>query len=124
MKVVNLVLTAIFCVFAALQFNDPDPWAWAIMYFFVAAVCAWSAFRPVNRLILWAGPGVCLIWMFTLLPEFVDWIEIGAPNIATGMKAETPYVEFTREFLGLAICLATLGWQLWRNRKKHVTNHN
>lgn len=114
MKILNLILAAVFCIFAALQFNDPDPWGWAALYFFVAGVSAWSVFRPVNRYIIWAGIGVCLVWMASLLPEFVDWIKLGAPNIATHMKAETPYVEFTREFLGLAICLAALGWLLYK----------
>ena len=118
MKIFNLVLAALFVLFAAVQLNDPDPLGWTAFYAFVAGVCAFAAFGKTNRYVLWAGIAVCLIWMATLLPEFINWIKMGAPNIATTMKAETPYVEFTREFLGLGIGLTALSWQLWRVRKR------
>lgn len=118
MKTLNLILAGLFLLFAAVQLNDPDPWGWVAMYAFVAGVCGFAAFEKVNRRVLWSGIAVALAWMAFLLPEFIDWVKMGAPNIATGMKAETPYVEFTREFLGLAICMGVLGWQLWRVRKR------
>lgn len=118
MKIINLALTGLFVLFAAVQYNDPDPWGWAAMYAFVAGVCGFAAFGKVNRYVLWAGIAVCLVWMSTLLPEFINWIRTGAPNITGEMKATTPYIEFTREFLGLGICLAVLGWQTWKVRKR------
>ncbi len=118
MKTLNLILAGLFLLFAIVQLNDPDPWGWTAMYAFVAAVCGFAAFGKTNRYVLWAGIAVALAWMAFLLPEFINWVKMGAPNIATSMKAETPYVEFTREFLGLLICLGALGWQLWRVRKR------
>ncbi len=108
----------IFASFAALQYNDPDPWRWALMYGFVAAIFGFAAFGKTNRYLLWAGIAACVVWMSLLLPEFLNWVKMGSPNIAEHMKAETPYVEFTREFLGLLICLLALTWLLWRVRKK------
>lgn len=118
MRTVNLILAALFGLFAAVQYNDPDPWRWAAMYAFITGVCMFAAFGKTNRYVLWAGIAVCVVWMGALLPEFLNWIKLGAPNIAGSMKAETPFVEFTREFLGLGICLAVLGWQIWRVRKR------
>lgn len=112
-KAINLVLTALFTLFAAWQYNDPDPWRWALMYGFVAGVCGFAAFDKMNNYVTWAGIAICIIWLAFWLPEFSNWLKLGSPNIAGQMKAETPYVEFAREFFGLMICLLALGWQLW-----------
>jgi Transmembrane family 220, helix len=118
MRVVNLILTLLFLSFAMVQYNDPDPWRWAVMYGFVAGICGFAAFGKTNRNLLWAGIAVCLVWLAFWLPDFLDWVKLGRPNIAGHMKAETPYIEFAREFFGLLVCVLTLGWQLWRVRKK------
>jgi hypothetical protein len=121
MKIFNFLLAALFLVSAGLQFNDPDPWRWAAMYLFCAGVCLFAAFGKYNRFALWVGIAVCIIWMAVWLPEFIHWLDIGAPNIAGSMKAETPYVEYTREFLGLGICLGVLIWQLFLQKKSKQT---
>jgi hypothetical protein len=118
MKITNWILAGLFLLFAAVQYNDPDPWRWALMYGFVAGACAFGAVGKWNKYVLWAGMAVCVVWAVLLLPEFVDWLRMGRPNIAEQMKAETPYIEFTREFLGLLTCLLALGWQLWLSKRK------
>ncbi|MEO1261279.1 MAG: transmembrane 220 family protein [Bacteroidota bacterium] len=112
MKVTNLILAVVFLLFAYFQVNDPDPYLWMLLYFFLAAVCLFSAYGRRNKYIIWMGIAGCTIWIFLLLPEFINWINMGMPNIAGQMKAEEPHIEFTREFLGLGICLAVLFWQL------------
>lgn len=119
-KTTNLVLAALFLIFAGLQYNDPDPWRWALMYSYVAVVCGFAAFNKQNKNVIWAGVAACLIWLAIWLPDFLNWIKIGAPNIAQQMKSETPYIEYSREFFGLVICLLALGWQLWSVRKKQI----
>lgn len=117
-KSINLVLAAMFMLFAGLQYNDPDPWRWALMYGFVGGVCGFAAFGRQNKYVIWVGVATCLVWMSVWLPDFLDWIRIGTPNIAHQMKSETPYIEYSREFFGLVICLIALVWQLWVVRKK------
>ena len=117
MKILNLLLCALFILFAAVQYNDPDPWGWMLLYFFVAAMFGLAAFGQYYRPALIAGLVVCIIWMATLIPDFLEWIKIGMPNIAEHMKAETPYIELTREFLGLVICIVGLGFVLRRGRR-------
>lgn len=123
MKIFNLFLTLLFALFAAVQFNDPDPWGWALMYGFVAAVCGFAAFGRFHAYALYLGLGIALIWMATLLPGFINWIKMGMPTITGSMKAESPHVELTREFLGLVLCILVLGWQWRRARQSDVFPH-
>ena len=114
MKILNLILAAVFVLFAYFNLNDPDPVGWVLIYFYVAAMCVFAAYGRTNKYLLWAGIAASVIWMGFLLPEFINWIKMGMPNIAGQMKAETPYIEYTREFLGLAICAGTMGWLAWK----------
>jgi hypothetical protein len=44
MKTVNLILSILFVIFAALQYNDPDPFIWIPIYLFAAFLC-WRAIK-------------------------------------------------------------------------------
>lgn len=112
MRIINLALAVIFLLFAYFQINDPDPYLWMLLYFYMAAVCIFTAYGRIHKYVIWAGIAGCLIWLVILLPEFITWVNMGMPNIAGQMKAEEPHIEFTREFLGLGICLSVLLWQL------------
>ena len=117
MKVLNLVLAVLFILFAVVQYNDPDPWGWAALYLYVAAACGMAAFGKSNKFMLILGLGVSTLWMLTLVPDFIHWVQMGMPTIVAHMKAEAPHIELTREFLGLVVCMAALGWQWYRLRK-------
>lgn len=112
MKITNYILAALFILFAYFQANDPDPYLWMLLYFYTAAICLFAGYGRKNNYFIWAGIAGCLIWMGLLLPEFINWINMGMPNIAGEMKAEAPHIEFTREFLGLGICIGVFLWQL------------
>lgn len=116
MKIINLILCFLFVLFAVVQYNDPDPYLWAPIYLFVAGVCGFAAFNKYDRRITLLGTIVLAIYTLTYVPAFVDWIRMGMPSIVETMKAEKPYVELTREFGGLVICLLALGWQLKRTK--------
>ncbi len=117
MKVLNLILAVLFILFAVVQYNDPDPWGWAALYLYVAAACGMAAFGKSNKFMLILGLGVSAIWMLTLVPDFIHWVQMGMPTIVAHMKAEAPHIELTREFLGLVVCMSALGWQWYRLRK-------
>ena len=117
MKAFNLFLAVLFLVFAIVQYNDPDPWIWIILYIFVATVSGFAAFGIYRKWVLIAGIGLCAIWMATLLPDFINWIKMGMPTITGQMKATEPHIELTREFLGLFIVLATLGLHYYRSQQ-------
>ena len=115
MKAINLTLSVLFALFAIVQYNDPDPWSWIALYGFVALISGLAAFGIYRKWAVLAGIGVCLVWMATLLPDFVNWIKMGMPTITGQMKATEPHIELTREFLGLLIALAALGWHLYKS---------
>ena len=118
MKIFNIILCILFVLFAAVQYNDPDPYIWASIYLFVAGVCGYAAYGKYNSRVTWVGLIIIGAYMISYIPAFVDWIKMGMPSIVETMKAEKSYVELTREFGGLVICVVTLGWQLYRNSSK------
>lgn len=117
MKVFNLILALLFLSFAIVQYNDPDPFLWITIYGIVTVVCALAAFKKYYIPLILGGLAICTFELITTLPEFINWINMGMPNIARTMKAETPFVEFTREFLGLTLCVGTLIFQYIQARK-------
>ena len=108
MKMRNYVIAGLFFLFALVQLNDPDPYFWVALYSYIGMVAIIRNFRPIRKVIFLAGMAVCLIELFLILPEFLNWVELGMPTITGSMKAEEPHIEFTREFLGLLIGLGTL----------------
>lgn len=118
MKITNIILSILFFLFAIVQYNDPDPWAWIGLYSFVGFVFAFAAFGKYNRWLTLAGLLICLIWMFTLVPDFINWINMGMPTITGSMKAEAPHIELTREFLGLLVAGGALAFLYFRSRKR------
>lgn len=119
MKIFNFILGILFLLFAYFQINDPDPWLWVLMYAFVAVICFLAGFGRYSKLVTIGGIIVTVIWTASLLPEFISWIQMGAPTITESMKAEAPHIEFTREFLGLFLCMIVLSFQLLQE-KKHL----
>lgn len=117
MKIFNLILTALFVLFAVVQLNDPDPYLWVIIYGAVAVISGFAVVGKYNKTIILSIAGICVIWMATLIPGVIDWIDKGMPTITGSMKAESPHIEFVREFLGLLIILLALVFHYFQARK-------
>ncbi len=104
--IVNWVVAGLFLISAALQFNDPDPWRWALVYLAASVTCLLA--RRGDRgwwLAVLVGV-VALGWAATLSPILPE-MRLG--DLAGSMKAENPRIEQSRELLGLAmIC----GWMV------------
>ena len=118
MKYLYLVLSLLFALFAYWQFNDPDSTSWVLVYGIVSFFHL-LAFR--GMLVKWSvamATAACLVWMLTMLPGFMDWINSGMPSITSEMKTEEPHIEIVREFLGLAICTIALGHLTFRAFKQ------
>ncbi|MBX2875693.1 MAG: transmembrane 220 family protein [Saprospiraceae bacterium] len=117
MKIVKIVLSVLFVLFAVVQLNDVDPWAWVALYIYVALLFGLSAAGRNHKYATIGGLALVVIWMATLLPDFINWVNMGMPTITGSMKAESPHVELTREFLGLLIVGIALGWLFISGRK-------
>ena len=110
MKISRLIVSLIFVLFAYFQWNDPDPWLWIALYLTVAAVVGIAAFRAIPKTVIYVLSTLIVIWMISLLPDFIYWVQMGMPTIAASMKAEAPHIELTREFLGLLLCGLAVWW--------------
>jgi hypothetical protein len=119
MKVVNLILAVMFLAFAFLQINDPDPILWILIYGAMAVTCVLAAFRIYSRiaiiLLLVGFLGFSIIY----IPAMKEWMAQDDRSVLFDdlAKMEHLYIEESREFLGLMICVLVLIFQLVRARK-------
>jgi len=112
MKTFNIIFCTVFVLFAALQYNDPDPYVWVPIYMYTAVLC-WLAFRnqfyPKAYLLGIAVYAVYAVYKVFDQNGLIDWItKHNAENIAETMKAQKPWIEETREFFGLVILIVVL----------------
>lgn len=112
MKIFNVVFAVLFVLFAALQWNDPDPYIWMPIYLYGAIFCALAATGNYYKGWYLFGIVACLgyaIYLFFEKDGVLSWMrDHNAENIAGSMKASTPWIEDTREFFGLFIIIIVL----------------
>jgi Transmembrane family 220, helix len=112
MKIFNIFFCIVFIIFAALQYNDPDPYVWVPIYLYAAILCALAAANRFYPAFYAAGILVYLIYAvykFFCKDGVLDWIHFhNSENIAETMKATRPWIEETREFFGLMILIVVL----------------
>lgn len=126
MKGFNIIFCFVFILFAALQYNDPDPYLWMPVYLYTAVLC-WLAFRNHYYPAAYIA-GIVVYAAYALYKVIdanglIDWIrEHNAQNIAETMKAEKPWIEESREFFGLVILIVVLVVDLVyaRRRKQNL----
>ena len=112
-KVIHYILAGLFIVFAALQYNDKDPWLWILIYGAVAIVALFKVhFAQINfgPLILTLTL-ILLFYAFTFVPSVIDFFgSTNKSDLVGKMKAEDPWIEGTREFGGLLIAIIALNY--------------
>jgi len=108
MKVLNGFLGVIMAIFAILQWNDPDGLLWIFIYGYVAVMAGMTFFNVRLRWFLLAGMVGLMVGIIVYIPDFIDWIKAGTPSVTGSMKAESPFVELVREFLGLCIAMLVM----------------
>jgi hypothetical protein len=120
-RLANLVFTGLFLLFAALQYNDPDPWRWIPIYALAALLCyRYATGEPpqagaILLMLFCAGYGV---YLFMETDGVFSWAtEHHAENLVQTMKATKPWIENTREFGGLIIVVVVLGLNYHSARK-------
>ena len=120
MRIVNFLLAVMFIVFAFLQLNDPDPIIWILVYGIMAVVCVLAMFEfyPRNLLIILAA--IYLLYSIYYFPGVKVWLsqDNKAQLFDNVAKMEHPFIEESREFLGLMINVAVLVFYIVRSRKK------
>lgn len=103
-KVIDATLAILFLLFAAVQFNDPDPLLWIAIYGIVAMISVGAFFNRYHQYTLISLIGIITVWSLILLPNVFTWLTTSNLNeIAGEMMSDKPYIEGTREFGGLLI---------------------
>ncbi len=123
MKIFNIVFVILFVFSAGLQYNDPDPYLWIPIYLYGAVLC-WLAFKnkyyPVAYL-----TGIFMYAVYAAILFFekdgvLDWYKNhNSENLVQTMKATKPWIEATREFLGLLILIIVLFVNYFYFKRKH-----
>ena len=122
MKVLNLLLATLFIVFAFVQINDPDPVVWILIYGATAVTCILAAFRQYYVPVLIGLFVIFTAYSFVFLAGVTEWLQSSDKSLLFDdiAKMQYPYIEESREFLGLFICMMTLIMHLVQSRKRKV----
>ena len=116
MKFANWGFGCLFLLAAVLQWNDPDPWRWLLVYLAAGVVSISANFRPSIWRLAAAVAIVTMLWVLVDLPGVAQDFQFG--SLVSSMKAEDPSIEKSRELLGLLIVLAWMIVILLDCRKK------
>lgn len=119
-KVISIILAILFVSFVSVQFDDPDPLLWVLIYTNMVVICAWSAFRSPHKYWIWITGVAYLIYAIFLFPGALDWFKSPDRSLLFDdlAKMQYPYIEETREFLGLLISVLVLFWIGFRHHNK------
>lgn len=121
MRIVNFVLAIMFLAFASLQLNDSnDVIIWILIYGIMAVTCVLAAFEFYLPKAIIALLAIFFIYSLTYWSGVIDWFQSPDRSLLFDdlAKMQYPYIEAAREFLGLWICIAVLGFYLYRARKR------
>jgi hypothetical protein len=122
MKYLSIFFALMFMAFAALQVNDPDPVLWILIYGIMAVVSVMGIFDYYNRKLLIGLAVLFSVYMIILFPGVSVWFQQDDKSVLFDdvMKMEHLYIEESREFLGLFICLVVLATYFFRSFRKKV----
>ena len=124
MRIVNFFLAVMFLLFAFVQINDPDPVIWILIYGLMSVYCIMAIFEFYPPYFLLATAAVYALYSLINVKSFMIWIKSDnkAALFDDIAKMENLYIEETREFLGLVICIAVLILYYVRSRRIRKTN--
>lgn len=114
-KVLGFLFTVLFLISSVLQYNDPDPFIWIIIWGVAGLISLGFALNEMPFQIPLVAGILAFIGFFYVYPEKFEGFEIGAGDIKN--------VEEGREAFGLliiAIVLLTFAWRTWYARKSKI----
>lgn len=98
-KTLASLLGIVFLSFVVVQYNDPDPLLWMLVYGFASGLCFYYAFLKVSHRLLWVTTLLFIAGAIYMWPAQFEGISIGSGNINN--------IEEARESLGLLFCSLT-----------------
>ena len=124
-RIVNIALTLLFVLAMGVQFNDPDPVLWVVIYGCVALISGLAVFAKLYIPLIIIAFAVCLGGSLYLMPSVFElFLNHDPGELISGMSPDRPYVEETRESLGLLIAAAALAYfyVLAKRVRRNATN--
>ena len=117
-RFINILLSIVFLAFATLQLNDPDPFIWFTIYIIIAIVCLLINFIQINNKLIYVYIMILIIYAGFHFSYILDWLQTNKKGEILGeMVYEKPYLEGSREFIGLAMGICGLLFAAKTNRK-------
>jgi hypothetical protein len=107
MRYLYLFFALVFALFAAVQYNDPDPVLWIAIYGYAVLMSVMAYKGKFNSYLLLIGiAGYLAGAIYYFPPSVEDWIH--AEQQAQSLQMKMPFVEEARESLGLFMAFAVL----------------
>lgn len=111
-KTINYILFFLFLSFAVVQLNDADGLLWFFIYLIVSGICLLSTFRTIPKSILRILIGALCVYAAFHFSLFIDFLQTDQKEEFFGeMVYDKPYLEGSREFLGLIIAIIAVWFQ-------------
>ncbi len=118
-KIINWILCIVFLLFTYLQFNDPDPLIWVMVYGTVAVFFAVSNFIAIPKIVFYTLILGLILFSIMHFDFFTTWLKSDDKSELVGdMVYEKPYIEGAREFMGLLIAIVALIYLVKQNTSK------
>ncbi|ANW96044.1 hypothetical protein AXE80_07030 [Wenyingzhuangia fucanilytica] len=115
---INIFLFLTFIAFALLQLNDPDPIIWFSIYLTISLICLLVNFIHISNKIIIAYIIILILYAGAHFSYLIDWLHTSQKDEIFGkMVYEKPYLEGSREFIGLAMGIAGLIFTMSTNKK-------
>ena len=107
LKTFNVFSGLVFLACAALQWNDPDPLLWIVLYLLAAVSCG-LAFAHIHaikfNISIFAVYVIYAVYLFVAEDGVLSWmLDHQFESLTRSMMASAPWIENTREFGGLFI---------------------
>lgn len=110
-RMIHLTLAVLFGLFAVVQYNDPDPFIWIMIYGSVALIALLKVYlRQVNfHPLIITLIVIFLLYGATYIPSVIEFFQKpDKMDLIGSMKVNKPWIEGTREFFGLVMGLGAL----------------
>ncbi|MCV9385126.1 transmembrane 220 family protein [Reichenbachiella ulvae] len=106
-KIFSGIYALIFAAFTYLQLNDPDPVIWVAIYGAVAFASLLRVVEVYHQIVFLTLTIVLAGYSLLYIPGFFEYLMQPNKNEIVGeMVYKKPYIEETREFIGLLMASA------------------
>jgi hypothetical protein len=104
LRVMTAVMAVLFTFGLVVQYNDPDPLRWMVIYGAAALACGLAVLRRMPRWLPVVVAVAALAWSAALLPGVAGRVAPG--EMFEEFEMKSPEVEQAREAVGLGIIAA------------------